>query len=944
MATHITAHQNLLIHFASSRLRLDPWIPSVYAWTLEVLGFYLRMCSFQSPVAMANGPLSRPMLPMLLVATKPIRTHIMSNKGRLSNNQAYNESINRFYCLILWHMLILALHHQSSPIVSIRLNSFIDWPYKSTIVYFVIKVSIVSELGIAWKYEPVESALRLFHRTYRLVPFMLRLVFGDIVWSTPGHLGPLLAKAATMTAFFYLSSFLFEAIGNCLSMLYRGAIYFDRREWYWPVWEFAVCLSWYVGQQLKPSELSEHLDNRTRACSKQFEYTTLPADKDTIRLLLIHPRPPTSPLKCTLFETTISSLPQYEAISYCWGKPERNSEIVVNDRLLKVPANALEVLKNRSSVWEPKLVWLDSVCINQRDSVEKGRQVLLMTEIYEKASTVSVELLGTPDEEAIMNAMTYKASQLGVSPDCIESIWQMESGVKPHKTAVLKRFMANIAADVFEELYQSYWRCETTHERDMYDRFAPYRLSLSFDIFRQVLSNPWFERMWIVQEVALARGIRVRYEGIEIPWDHFIAVFDLINTKHRTTSLLLMDGLDISPEGEFTTDKTHRPIASATFDAIAEIRRRIQSKEELRLVELLERLRMFKATNDRDKIFAIHGLCSTKPNHLLEPDYSNSRTDESIFINVAECLVEEGDASRMLAAAGTPCRSKASPKSPMLMSGHLDLVQSSTVSGPNAYLLTKDLVLPSWVPDWTRMPAAAQLSFVEESIDYRAGGIRKMKAKVKNGVLHLEDGHIFDNIVELCDTWEYHTILDEAWEQSRIDKASDTIRLSITKILESPLAKSRYQGDKPLEEAFWRTAVGNRVFETNGSPAPPNLSDGFNQFKKSVYGPVKELAEAWGWKNDRDLHMSSMASFQRAVLKCWGGRRLCITSLGFIGAVPPSSELGDQIVIFAGMQTPSVLRGMAKHQHRYLGECYIHGIMNGEMLGPVCDGRHFEII
>jgi len=82
----------------------------------------------------------------------------------------------------------------------------------------------------------------------------------------------------------------------------------------------------------------------------------------------------------------------------------------------------------------------------------------------------------------------------------------------------------------------------------------------------------------------------------------------------------------------------------------------------------------------------------------------------------------------------------------------------------------------------------------------------------------------------------------------------------------------------------------------------------------------------------------------RAALKCWGGRRLCVTTKGYVGAVTPLAEVGDEIVVFAGMQTPSVLRRVDNKQYQFVGECYVHGLMNGEALHPTFSRRDFEIV
>ncbi|KAK4125812.1 heterokaryon incompatibility, partial [Parathielavia appendiculata] len=41
---------------------------------------------------------------------------------------------------------------------------------------------------------------------------------------------------------------------------------------------------------------------------------------------------------------------------------------------------------------ESRRLWIDQICINQKDEVEKGAQIRLMTEIYAGASPVVIWL------------------------------------------------------------------------------------------------------------------------------------------------------------------------------------------------------------------------------------------------------------------------------------------------------------------------------------------------------------------------------------------------------------------------------------------------------------------------------------------------------------------------------------------------------------------------
>lgn len=77
------------------------------------------------------------------------------------------------------------------------------------------------------------------------------------------------------------------------------------------------------------------------------------------------------------------------------------------------------------------------------------------------------------------------------------------------------------------------------------------------------------------------------------------------------------------------------------------------------------------------------------------------------------------------------------------------------------------------------------------------------------------------------------------------------------------------------------------------------------------------------------------------------GKRLAKTRSGYIGIVPAFTEVGDIVHIFPGWTVPVVLRPGGPHcamrgdeakgigrrgMFRYVGQCYIHGIMKGEAM------------
>jgi hypothetical protein len=85
----------------------------------------------------------------------------------------------------------------------------------------------------------------------------------------------------------------------------------------------------------------------------------------------------------------------YVALSYTWGDASVTREIFVDDIPVSVTVNlyaALLQLRDHSRVRQGFRIWVDALCINQADLVERAVQVARMKEIYERAWHVVVWL------------------------------------------------------------------------------------------------------------------------------------------------------------------------------------------------------------------------------------------------------------------------------------------------------------------------------------------------------------------------------------------------------------------------------------------------------------------------------------------------------------------------------------------------------------------------
>ncbi|KAE9380966.1 hypothetical protein N431DRAFT_459871 [Stipitochalara longipes BDJ] len=122
-----------------------------------------------------------------------------------------------------------------------------------------------------------------------------------------------------------------------------------------------------------------------------FEYRKFDNRRD-IRLLKLHPSlDHFSELHSEIFHAQLStSIIPYEALSYTWGDNKQNNQLLISDNALAITSNLDSALRRLRLTHEPRVLWVDAICINQSDVSEKNIQVPLMREIYEFANKTVV--------------------------------------------------------------------------------------------------------------------------------------------------------------------------------------------------------------------------------------------------------------------------------------------------------------------------------------------------------------------------------------------------------------------------------------------------------------------------------------------------------------------------------------------------------------------------
>jgi hypothetical protein len=239
-----------------------------------------------------------------------------------------------------------------------------------------------------------------------------------------------------------------------------------------------------------------------------FQYPKLSSDEDSIRLLrLVFPKgkPESQEISCELGSFSLTQRPPYKTLSYTWGDPfpsdydfnatfsqtadssaENHTEkqieskenwvtechkILCNGAPVYVSLNLFELLRQLCSNIESGYLWIDRLCINQQDNLEKSSQVTLMSTTYSKAESVII-WLGRSD----LNAKA--ALQIH---DSFEFVYPLDDKTQDQHDPSADSFWSSFAVPEPNSLLWKGW-----------DQFFP---------------RNWHRRLWTLQETALSRTV-----------------------------------------------------------------------------------------------------------------------------------------------------------------------------------------------------------------------------------------------------------------------------------------------------------------------------------------------------------------------------------------------------------------------------------------------------
>ena len=205
-----------------------------------------------------------------------------------------------------------------------------------------------------------------------------------------------------------------------------------------------------------------------------FPYEVLREGEQEVRIVTIMPESAGQEIRCSLATVSLKKRQHFEALSYVWGSDETKGDfgITLDGHPFAVTANLASALHHLRRREKPRPMWIDYLCINQRDLDEKNVQVALMGQIYRKANRV-VAYLGdlTPQIERSIT-WTERYTQRKVNSRTL-FWWKLD--------------------------IKAWWSRDTEYNRD----------SATLDAClgkKDLIHLPYWTRMWTYQEYHLPRN------------------------------------------------------------------------------------------------------------------------------------------------------------------------------------------------------------------------------------------------------------------------------------------------------------------------------------------------------------------------------------------------------------------------------------------------------
>jgi hypothetical protein len=394
--------------------------------------------------------------------------------------------------------------------------------------------------------------------------------------------------------------------------------------------------------------------------------------------------------------------------------------------------------------------------------------------------------------------------------------------------------------------------------------------------FRALVLNSWWSRIWTVQEVVLPPRSTVMWGPLSVPFE-----------------VLELAALNVC-NGCFPSElrsSSHYEQFCDILEGFTDLVRGLDiAKSGERALDVLQRWRYRDSSEPLDKVYALIGLFPSLPFPSIHScNYELSAN--TVYTRVTLDMIRQESGLRpLIGRRGEP----------------------QVTSG-----------LRTWVLDLTRYPDSARRCWKWRNHSHRysqfkadSGRRLTLESLENDTILSLVGVHV-DEIAKVGSV---------VTEVERGDLSDDQLNGIISEWEEmlnrhiSEGATSPYPERATWTEAFWRALLGDMIME---------------EF------PVRRATEADRKKYNAFRQTESQNDIYLSLRDMVVNQSFFITSNGYLGLGPPTIQEGDEVWVLFGGQVPFILRpktvegvssgNVRDIEHEFVGDAYVHGIMNGEV-------------
>jgi hypothetical protein len=556
------------------------------------------------------------------------------------------------------------------------------------------------------------------------------------------------------------------------------------------------------------------------------KYSLLDQHTDEIRILILQPGVGLDALHCTLETCQLGNCKAFEALSYAWGDPTPVEPIFINGSRTLIAHNLNLALQHLRFPQSCRALWIDAVCINQTDTRERNHQVFMMNRLYSAAERVLV--------------------------------WLGEA-----------RDHSDIAMKGLEKLAEGQKMTDTE------------RASLGRVIYDCLIDRDWWGRLWVVQEVVLAKSDPIMICGTSsLPWSIFMKGY------------LAGRSAIVDAAGHHEKGIERWSQCSLLYELRRAYRSHIDSKgirsSNMGLWSILRYTKDFHTTDPRDKIYGSLGLLSMSERETMKPDYQ--KPTELVFLEATQHLLEHETYIFFSSFSFYPSRKTLSRAS------------------------------PSWVPDFSAQKSLSPCNpnLMTLAHDHKTPMSRSTTKCVSfqdhNRVLAIP-GVLFDTIEVAVELKNKQDLL-----LSQIPELEHLIQFAVEKRIppdDSLYCVSKF---KKQEDIFQVLTAGRGSF----TGSVPSL--------REQYGALTGRATA------SSLGSGTAPRFMRDLVwllkHIFPGRCFFVTKMGFFGVAVAKVRENDNVTFLFGECPPIILRPRGL-SYSMVGAAHVSGVMVGEVTGDM---------